>query len=1160
MRMNMSNNLGKIVVWALCLFVHINVEAQLIYKNPVIPLDGPDPSIIKRGNYFYLYHTGGYVPIYKSEDLVSWKRIGTAFSNESHPTFVENGGVWAPDINYIKGRYVMYYSMSTWGGVSTAGIGVAVSHSPEGGFTDRGKLFNSQEIDVKNSIDPFYYEEEDGTKYLFWGSFNGIFAIELSDDGLSIKEGAEKTKIADTLTEGTYIYKHDGYYYLFGSAGSCCEGLKSTYRMVIARSKNLLGPYVDKNGNSTLSNNFSELLQASEETKGPGHCSEIVEDDKGKTWILYHGFQVANPDAGRCVYLDQIMWDNDGWPYIVGSKPSNSWFKPVFGTREYSGGDFYPVHELPFTSVKLTDNLWNPRIRLNNEVSVPDFIDKCYHHGRIDNFKKAAGMMSGYFNTSFTFDDADVYKCIEALANHYMTNPDPELEHKMDELIGYVVPAQEEDGYILTAFTAGNPNSFHPWLGKEKFETEPQYSHETFTLGHLYDAAIAHYYATGKRTLLDVAVKNADLLVDYYLNKGSDHEPGHELIEMALIKLFCVTGNEDYIKLSRYLMDLRGRGVMHHDYSQDHQPVMEQFEAVGHAVRAAYLYCAMTDMAVFMHDLDYLKAVNLIWENVVSKKLYITGGIGSKGSNEGFSTNYDLPNATAYCESCAAIANVFWNWRLFKLYEDSKYIDVLERSLYNNVLSSTGLDGTTYFYPNRLESDGDVERSPWFDCACCPSSICRFISSIPSYFYAYKNDSVFVNLFAQGMADIPIGKKTVTIRQVTNYPWDGNVKLIIDKSVDTPFNLLIRIPGWTKNRPVPSSLYTYNVANNQSVTVELNGETIDVSVSDKGFVCIKRTWKANDVVVVNFPMEVKRVKAHASVSENAGKLAYERGPIVYCAEEWDNMGQLSSCSASSSAEADIEEDDILNGIMRINVHGKKIAYNSTTGKAQRQDTNIRMIPYYAWNNRGMAAMKTWIPIVGKTDQITMGDVVETDTLMYKVNLPVGNGSKTIQLPRIQIAESLNLTIAQLLNGLGNTISFDAVEPNHNIYSKSTSGSYGHWFDKKGYVTNQDGQKLISSEFNPSSYTLTVGQSPSKAANGEQLVIQQAFTYFPTSFKDGETMRRVLLKIDVTIGTPTEIESVSEGENHHQIYNLAGQIVGDNYKGIIIKNHKKYLKR
>ena len=1119
----MKIKFGNILFFVLWISLSLMAEAQSLYNNPVIDLDGPDPTIIKRGNYFYLYHTGGYVPIYRSENLVSWERIGAAFSNESHPTFVENGGVWAPDINYIKGRYVMYYSMSTWGGVWTAGIGVAVSHSPSGGFSDRGKLFDSTEIDVKNSIDPFYYEEEDGTKYLFWGSFNGIFAIELSDDGLSIKEGAEKKQIAGTLTEGTYIYKRDGYYYLFGSAGSCCEGLKSTYHMVVARSKNLLGPYVDKKGNSSLSNNFSELLQASDETKGPGHCSEIVEDDKGKTWILYHGYQVANPEAGRCVYLDQIMWDNDGWPYIVGSKPSNSWFKPVLGKREYTGDDFYPVHELPFTSVKLNDNLWNPRIRLNNEVSVPDFIDKCYHHGRIDNFKKAAGMMSGYFNTSFTFDDADVYKCIEALANYYMTNPEPELENKMDELIRYVVSAQEEDGYILTAWTARNPNAIHPWLGKTKFETEPQNSHETFTLGHLYDASIAHYYATGKRTLLDVAIKNADLLVDYYLNKGSNHEPGHELIEMALIKLFLVTKNEEYIKLSRYLMDLRGRGVMHHDYSQDHKPVTEQSEAVGHAVRAAYLYCAMTDIAAFMHDQDYLNAVNRIWENVVSKKLYITGGIGSKGANEGFSTNYDLPNVSAYCESCAAIANVFWNWRLFKFYEDSKYIDILERSLYNNVLSSTGLDGTTYFYPNRLESDGDVERSPWFDCACCPSSICRFIATIPSYFYAYKNDSVFVNLFAQGVADIPIGKKTVTIRQVTNYPWGGKVELIIDKSVDTPFNLMIRIPGWTKNQPVPSSLYTYNSSNNQSVTVELNGEIIDVTVSDKGYVCIKRTWNVDDVVVVDFPMEVKRVKAHASVAENAGKLAYERGPIVYCAEEWDNMGQLSACSASSSAEDDIEEDDILNGIVRVNVHGKKIAYNSTTGKAQRQDTYIRMIPYYAWNNRGKAAMKTWIPIVGKTDQITMGDVVDTDTLMYKVNLPAGNGTITIQLPRIQIAQYLNLTIGQLGKEFGNTISFDAVEPNHNVYQKNTLSTYGHWFDKKGYVSTTTGQNLVYSEFSPSSYTLSIGQAPSAAEEHTNVVVQQALTYFPPSFDSGEKIRRVLLKIDITIGESTKID-------------------------------------
>lgn len=326
----------KIINIAILFLFQLLSNAQHVYNNPVISVSGPDPTIIKRGNYFYLYHTGGYVPIYRSEDLVTWTRIGNSFSNESHPTFVENGGIWAPDINYIKGRYVMYYSMSTWGGVTTCGIGIGVSHSPAGGFTDRGKLFDSKEIGVKNSIDPFYYEEDDGRKYLFWGSFYGIYAIELSDDGLSVKEGAEKKQIAGSLTEGTYIYKHNGYYYLIGSAGTCCEGLNSTYRLVVARSRSLLGPYIDKNGNSALSNNFSDLLNASNETKGPGHCSEIVEDDNGQTWILYHGYQVSDPDAGRCVYLDQVMWDDKGWPYIITDKPSNNWFRPVFGQKEYS--------------------------------------------------------------------------------------------------------------------------------------------------------------------------------------------------------------------------------------------------------------------------------------------------------------------------------------------------------------------------------------------------------------------------------------------------------------------------------------------------------------------------------------------------------------------------------------------------------------------------------------------------------------------------------------------------------------------------------------------------------------------------------------------------------------------------------------------------------
>lgn len=315
------------------LFAVSAVMAQEQYNNPVINESLPDPTVIKADDgYFYLYATENIrnVPIYRSENLVDWRRVGTAFTDRTRPQMVPKGNIWAPDINLINGKYVMYYSKSTWGGEWECGIGVATADRPSGPFTDVGKLFISSEIGVQNSIDPFYIEEEDGSKYLFWGSFRGIYGIQLSDDGLSIKTGAQKVQIAGTLTEGTYIYKHDGYYYLFGSAGTCCEGLNSTYRVMVARSESLMGPYVNKSGRPALENNFMLVMQKSSKVVGPGHNSEIVQDDAGQYWMLYHGFDATDPDGGRKVYLDQILWDKDGWPIVRNRVPSITANAPVF--------------------------------------------------------------------------------------------------------------------------------------------------------------------------------------------------------------------------------------------------------------------------------------------------------------------------------------------------------------------------------------------------------------------------------------------------------------------------------------------------------------------------------------------------------------------------------------------------------------------------------------------------------------------------------------------------------------------------------------------------------------------------------------------------------------------------------------------------------------
>lgn len=341
--MNRINQLSRCIVamFMLC-GVATNVSAQddnYHYYNPVINKDFPDPTVVRTPDgMFYAFATGRTVQRYSSKDLVHWTRKNDAFTEAGRPQ-INTGSVWAPDINYVDGKYVMYYSQSTWGGEWTCGIGVATCNRPDGYFTDQGKLFTSEEIGVQNSIDPFYYEMEDGSKYLFWGSFRDIYAIQLSDDGMSVKEGAQKKKIAGGLTEGTYIYKHGDYYYLFGSAGTCCEKENSTYHLVVARSKNLLGPYTSKSGGTTINNSFSEVLHRGNGVVGPGHCSEIIEDDLGQTWIMYHGYREDDVNRGRCMFLDQVQWDSNGWPYIISDKPSNGWDKPVFGENPFTYSD-----------------------------------------------------------------------------------------------------------------------------------------------------------------------------------------------------------------------------------------------------------------------------------------------------------------------------------------------------------------------------------------------------------------------------------------------------------------------------------------------------------------------------------------------------------------------------------------------------------------------------------------------------------------------------------------------------------------------------------------------------------------------------------------------------------------------------------------------------
>ncbi len=557
----------------------------------------------------------------------------------------------------------------------------------------------------------------------------------------------------------------------------------------------------------------------------------------------------------------------------------------------------YPVQPVPFTSVHLNDVFWAPKIETNRTATIPAAFEQCELSGRVDNFIRAATALRGepLANTKppgYPFDDTDLYKVIEGASYALAVHPDPKLDAYVDSLIAKIAAAQEKDGYLYTTRTI-NPAAPHPWAGKERWELEKVDSHELYDMGHLFEAATAHYWATGKRTFLDVAVRAADLLVATFGPGKRAIWPGHEITEMGLVRMYRATDNVQYLTLAKFLIDSRkpdAPASSNHPatYNQSFEPVIEQTEAVGHAVRATYLYSGVADVAALTGDPAYLKAVDAIWSDVVTKKLYITGGIGASGAGEAFGGPYVLPNMTAYCETCAAVGNDFWNERMFLLHADAKYVDVMERTLYNGLISGVSLDGKTFFYPNPLESKGQHARQAWFGVACCPGNITRFIASVPGYVYAKQGQAIFVNLFAGGSADIELdGGRKVKLTQVTRYPWDGAVKMTVAPAARGQFTINVRIPGWARNEPVPGDLYRYLDPAGAAPTIKVNGQPVALTVV-KGYVSINRTWQAGDVIDLNLPMPVRRIVANDQVAADRGRVAIQRGPIVYAAEWPDN--------------------------------------------------------------------------------------------------------------------------------------------------------------------------------------------------------------------------------------------------------------------------------
>lgn len=628
----------------------------------------------------------------------------------------------------------------------------------------------------------------------------------------------------------------------------------------------------------------------------------------------------------------------------------------------------YPIQPVPFTSVEVNDDFWAPRIKKNHEVTIPIAFQKSEETGRIKNFKIAGGLEEGSFASPAPFDDSDVFKIIEGASYSLQMFPDPELEAYLDTLIRYIGLAQEDDGYLYTNRTIMG-DSAHPWAGDERWELTHDLSHELYNLGHMYEAAVAHHQATGKRNFLDIALKSAHLVDSVFGWDKIENYPGHQEIEIGLVKLYRATGEQKYLDLSKFFLDVRGPDGP--KYAQAHKKVVNQTQAVGHSVRAAYMYTGMADVAALTDDPGYVEAINNIWEDIVHKKLYITGGIGASGGNEGFGDPYHLPNMTAYCETCASIANVFWNHRMFMHKGEVKYYDILERTLYNALMSGVSLKGDRFFYPNPLASSGQHERQEWFGCACCPSNITRFLPSMPGYIYTKTSDQIMVNLYAENTAQIDLRGQEVKISQKTDYPWKGKVELTLEPEKEQSFSLMLRVPGWARDKAVPGDLYHFKGEPNGSVEVAVNGEIIDATFQD-GYIDLARTWQAGDRVTLHLPMETRIIEANEKVEEDRGKVAVQKGPVVYAAEWPDNPKEevLNLVFEEDSPLTSTFQPELLNGVPVIRGRAARARKTLEDQVILQEKQQLTLIPYHVWANRGPGEMRVWLPVTKEATQPT----------------------------------------------------------------------------------------------------------------------------------------------------------------------------------------------
>ena len=623
-----------------------------------------------------------------------------------------------------------------------------------------------------------------------------------------------------------------------------------------------------------------------------------------------------------------------------------------------------PITSIPLKDVKLHQGFWHDRLETSRKVMVPHAFHECEETGRIDNFAVAGGLKKGVFKGT-RFDDSDVFKVVEGAAYTLQNNYDPKLDHYLDSLIVLFAAAQEPDGYLYTIRTINKDTTgSYDWIaGPTRYSFENG-SHELYIAGHLYEAAVAHYQATGKKNLLDIATKNADHLVKTIGPKPGQMivVPGHQEIELALVRLYRVTNKKEYLDLAHFFVDMRGRSdkrtlfldehKLGPSYFQDQVPVVRQKEAVGHAVRAQYLYAAVADMLTIEDDPQYSNAIRNIWNDATFKKQYVTGGVGAREDGEAFDAAYVLPNENAYAETCSAIANLIWNHKMFLYTGESKYMDVFERTLYNGFLGGMSVSGNQFFYVNPMASNGvndfgqgtGATRQKWFGCACCPTNVTRFLPSLPGYVYATKANELIVNLFMDSESELRVNNNPVKINQKTNYPWDGTIKITLSPAKAATFPLSIRIPGWANGQAIPGDLYTYQDKQSKPIVLTINGKKTP-AILENGYLKLTRLWKAGDEVTLALDMPVRKVISNENIKTNQGKIALERGPVLYCAEGKDNQGKALSITMSPEQSFTSEyQKDFLGGLTVLKSNDAKASV---------------LIPYYAWANRGANEMVIW---------------------------------------------------------------------------------------------------------------------------------------------------------------------------------------------------------